>query len=108
MLQILAEGEQGAVDIAVLVANVCPRTVREVCGGVPVTRVASFGSVGTVGLCPTFPLWLRRLAGVPNPPDHDGDPVSALTRDQMLDNVSVYWHTGTAASSGRWPCPARC
>jgi len=33
--------------------------------------------------------------------DHDGDPISALTRDQMLDNVSVYWHTGTAASSAR-------
>jgi epoxide hydrolase len=33
--------------------------------------------------------------------DHDGDPFSALTRDQMLDNVSVYWHTGTAASSAR-------
>jgi pimeloyl-ACP methyl ester carboxylesterase len=33
--------------------------------------------------------------------DHDGDPLSALSRDQMLDNVSVYWHTGTAASSAR-------
>jgi pimeloyl-ACP methyl ester carboxylesterase len=33
--------------------------------------------------------------------DHDGDPSRALTRDQMLDNISVYWHTGTAASSAR-------
>jgi pimeloyl-ACP methyl ester carboxylesterase len=33
--------------------------------------------------------------------DHDGDPLSALTRDQMLDNISIYWHTGTAASSAR-------
>jgi pimeloyl-ACP methyl ester carboxylesterase len=33
--------------------------------------------------------------------DHDGDPLSALDRDQMLDNISVYWHTGTAASSAR-------
>jgi pimeloyl-ACP methyl ester carboxylesterase len=33
--------------------------------------------------------------------DHDGDPTSALSRDQMLDNVSVYWHTKTAASSAR-------
>ncbi len=33
--------------------------------------------------------------------DHDGDPLSALTHDQMLDNVSVYWHTATAASSAR-------
>jgi pimeloyl-ACP methyl ester carboxylesterase len=33
--------------------------------------------------------------------DHDGDPRSALTFDQMLDNISVYWHTNTAASSAR-------
>src|SRR6266540_234942 len=33
--------------------------------------------------------------------DHDGDPTSALSRDQMLDNVMVYWLTATAASSAR-------
>jgi epoxide hydrolase len=33
--------------------------------------------------------------------DHDGDPASALTRDEMLDDVSVYWFTGTATSSAR-------
>jgi pimeloyl-ACP methyl ester carboxylesterase len=33
--------------------------------------------------------------------DHDGDPLSALSRDQMLDNISLYWHTATAASSAR-------
>jgi pimeloyl-ACP methyl ester carboxylesterase len=33
--------------------------------------------------------------------DHDGDPYQALSRDQMLDNVSVYWHTASAASSAR-------
>jgi epoxide hydrolase len=33
--------------------------------------------------------------------DHDGDPRTALRPDQMLDNVSVYWHTATAASSAR-------
>jgi pimeloyl-ACP methyl ester carboxylesterase len=33
--------------------------------------------------------------------DHGGDPYQALTRDQMLDNISVYWHTETAASSAR-------
>jgi epoxide hydrolase len=33
--------------------------------------------------------------------DHRGDPLQALDRDQMLDNVSVYWHTSTAASSAR-------
>jgi hypothetical protein len=33
--------------------------------------------------------------------DHHGDPFEALTRDQMLDNISVYWHTSTAASAAR-------
>ncbi len=33
--------------------------------------------------------------------DHDGDPTSALTRDQMLDNVTLYWLTASAASSAR-------
>jgi epoxide hydrolase len=33
--------------------------------------------------------------------DHNGDPVEALSRDQMLDNISVYWHTATAASAAR-------
>jgi epoxide hydrolase len=33
--------------------------------------------------------------------DHDGDPLRALDRDRMLDNVSVYWHTASAASSAR-------
>ena len=33
--------------------------------------------------------------------DHDGDPTSALTRDQMLDNIMLYWLTATAASSAR-------
>ena len=33
--------------------------------------------------------------------DNDGDPRSALTFDQMLDNISIYWFTATAASSAR-------
>jgi pimeloyl-ACP methyl ester carboxylesterase len=33
--------------------------------------------------------------------DNDGHPESALTRDEMLDNVSTYWFTATAASSAR-------
>jgi epoxide hydrolase len=33
--------------------------------------------------------------------DHDGDPRSALSPDQMLDNINVYWHTKTAASAAR-------
>jgi epoxide hydrolase len=33
--------------------------------------------------------------------DHPGDPYTALTRDQMLDDVSLYWLTATGASSAR-------
>ena len=33
--------------------------------------------------------------------DCDGHPENALTRDEMLDNVMLYWLTGSAASSGR-------
>jgi pimeloyl-ACP methyl ester carboxylesterase len=33
--------------------------------------------------------------------DCDGHPENALTRDQMLDNVMLYWLPGTAASSAR-------
>jgi pimeloyl-ACP methyl ester carboxylesterase len=33
--------------------------------------------------------------------DHAGDPTQALSRDQMLDDIAVYWHTRTAASSAR-------
>jgi pimeloyl-ACP methyl ester carboxylesterase len=33
--------------------------------------------------------------------DHAGDPEQALTRDQMLDNITLYWLTNTAASSAR-------
>jgi pimeloyl-ACP methyl ester carboxylesterase len=33
--------------------------------------------------------------------DCNGDPERALTRDQMLDNVSLYWFTATGAASAR-------
>ncbi|MDW3220561.1 MAG: alpha/beta fold hydrolase [Acidimicrobiales bacterium] len=33
--------------------------------------------------------------------DNDGHPESALTKDQMLDNISIYWFTATGASSAR-------
>jgi pimeloyl-ACP methyl ester carboxylesterase len=33
--------------------------------------------------------------------DCDGDPERALSKDEMLDNISVYWFTATAASSAR-------
>jgi epoxide hydrolase len=33
--------------------------------------------------------------------DNAGDPEDALTRDEMLDNITLYWLTRTAASSAR-------
>jgi len=41
--------------------------------------------------------------------DCDGHPERALTREQMLDNISVYWFTATATSSARmyWENPSR-
>src|SRR5262249_5240494 len=33
--------------------------------------------------------------------DSDGDPANVLTRDEMLDNVMLYWLPGTGASSAR-------
>lgn len=33
--------------------------------------------------------------------DCGGDPETVLTRDEMLDDVTIYWLTGTAASSAR-------
>jgi len=33
--------------------------------------------------------------------DNVGSPEDALSRDQMLDNISLYWFTNTAASSAR-------
>ncbi len=32
----------------------------------------------------------------------DGHPVGNLTRDTILDNISLYWLTGTGASAARW------
>ena len=33
--------------------------------------------------------------------DCDGDPANALTREEMLDNITLYWLTNTATSSAR-------
>jgi pimeloyl-ACP methyl ester carboxylesterase len=32
----------------------------------------------------------------------DGEPAGNLTRDQILDNITLYWLTGTGASAARW------
>lgn len=47
--------------------------------------------------------------------DNDGNPESAISRDEMLANISLYWFTGAIGSSfwpyyarmhGPWPIPA--
>jgi rhamnosyl/mannosyltransferase len=60
VLQLLCEGAVGSVNSRVLVASQSWRTKREVLNGVAVTRTASLGSIGTVGVCPGFPRELRR------------------------------------------------
>jgi pimeloyl-ACP methyl ester carboxylesterase len=32
----------------------------------------------------------------------DGQPVGNLTRDNIVDNITLYWLTGTGASAARW------
>lgn len=32
----------------------------------------------------------------------DGEPAGNLTRDNVLDNITLYWLTGTGASAARW------
>ncbi|MFI7551465.1 epoxide hydrolase family protein [Micromonospora sediminimaris] len=32
----------------------------------------------------------------------DGEPVGGLSRDTVVDNITLYWLTGTGASSARW------
>jgi pimeloyl-ACP methyl ester carboxylesterase len=32
----------------------------------------------------------------------DGEPVGNLTRDSIVDNITLYWLTGTGASAARW------
>jgi rhamnosyl/mannosyltransferase len=61
ILQLVCESSDDGIRPRVLVSNTRARTERDN-GRVDVVRVASLGRVGTVGVCPTLPLWLRRLA----------------------------------------------
>lgn len=60
VVQLLCEGEQPTTDSRVLVANTGARTVRERWRGVEVTRVSALASIGSVGVCPAFPLEMWR------------------------------------------------
>jgi len=60
VVQLLCEGEQVNTDSHALVANTEAVTTREPWRGIAVTRIASVGSIGSVGVCPGFPLALWR------------------------------------------------
>lgn len=60
MVQLLCEGEQPTTCSRVLAANTGFTTSREPWQGIDVTRVASLGAIGSVGVCPSFPLELWR------------------------------------------------
>lgn len=63
VVQLLCESERAqGLDSRVLVANTTRDTVRESLHGVPVTRVAAFGAIGSVGICPAFPHALATAA----------------------------------------------
>jgi len=48
------------VDLEVVVCNTAPRTVREVVGGISVTRCAEIFSAASTSICPTMPWELSR------------------------------------------------
>ena len=62
VVQLLCESERQFEDLdsRVLVANTTATSVRETLNGVPITRVAAYGAIGSVGVCPGFPVALAR------------------------------------------------
>jgi len=62
VLESLCRSTRGQIDSRVLVCNTGRKTVRELVGGVPVTRVGTIGVVGSVPVAPTFPLEIAREA----------------------------------------------
>ena len=62
-----------SVDLRVLVSNDRRGTVVEEVEGVPVIRVSSMGTLFSTSVCPSFPLWLRKMRAdivslhLPNP-----------------------------------------
>ena len=60
VLELLCRREASVVRTRVVVANTTRLTSHDVVDGIPVTRIASFGTAGSVAICPSFPLWLSR------------------------------------------------
>jgi rhamnosyl/mannosyltransferase len=60
IVQSLCHATRERLDSRVLAFNTAPKTVSELVEGIPVTRVATWGSAGSVPVSPAFPSHLRR------------------------------------------------
>jgi lipopolysaccharide/colanic/teichoic acid biosynthesis glycosyltransferase/glycosyltransferase involved in cell wall biosynthesis len=60
VVETLCRGERPAVDTQALVLNKANRTIEETVHDVPVRRVASIVTLGSVSVAPTLPRWLSR------------------------------------------------
>jgi len=60
VVQSLCTVAKGRLDSSVLAFNTSSHTVREVVDGVPVTRVGTWGSAGSVSIAPSFPRHLQQ------------------------------------------------
>lgn len=92
VVQLLCEAERArGLDSRVIAANTSARTVHETLHGVPVTRLAALGAIGSVGLCPGFPLTVAR-ASRDVTVIHEPNPV-ALASDWLTrqDGPLVVW-----------------
>jgi len=102
-LKHLCDELRGSVDLEVLVANTAARTVREQVDGVPVTRVASLGTVRSMSLAPGYAGFLARAAAdvvhlhAPNPVAEVALLASSLARRAR---VVVTWHSDVVRQ--RW------
>ena len=60
VVETLCRGERPAADTQALVLNKANRTIEETLHDVPVRRVASIATLGSVSVAPMLPLWLSR------------------------------------------------
>jgi rhamnosyl/mannosyltransferase len=61
VVETLCRGERPAVATQALVLNKENRTIDETLNDVPVRRVASIATLGSVSVAPMLPLWLSRV-----------------------------------------------
>ena len=93
VVQQLCEGEGARCETRALVSNRSGSTVQDTVNGIGVTRVGSLGHIGSVGVCPTFPVWLRRLHGDVNV-IHEPNPLAVCSYlvAQPRGRLVVWFH----------------